>query len=74
MQKGKAADLQGFTVELLQWGGSSLVSILTAGLNQVIQCGLPEDWITRRLIPIHKGGSQKAVSNYRTIMIGSIDR
>ncbi|CAM6095001.1 unnamed protein product [Calypogeia fissa] len=72
MQKGKAADLQGFTVELLQWGGSGLVSTLTTCLNQVVQCGLPEEWITRRLVPIHKGGSKMEVSNYRTIMIASI--
>lgn len=72
MQKGKATDLQGFNVELLQWGGPCLVSTLTQGLNQVVQRGLPEDWITRRLVPIHKGGCKQEESNYRTIMIASI--
>ena len=72
MQKGKATDLQHFNVELLQWGGPSLVSALTICLNQVVQCGLPEDWTARRLVPIHKGGSKQEVNNYRIVLIASI--
>lgn len=72
MQKGKAVDIQGLSLELLQWGGPHLVSSLTRGLNQVLTHGLPEDWIVRRLVPIHKEGSKEDVRNYRTIMVASI--
>ncbi len=41
-------------------------------LNQVVQEGLPEDWIQRRLVLIHKTDSKIEVTNYRTIMIASI--
>ncbi len=72
MQKGKAMDIHGLSLELLQWGGSKLLSSLTSGLNQALVEAIPKDWMTRRLVPIHKEGDKEEASNYRTIMVASI--
>ena len=72
MQNGKAIDIHGLSLELLQWGGSRLLSSLTSGLNQALVQAIPKDWMTRRLVPIHKEGDKEEASNYRTIMVASI--
>jgi hypothetical protein len=72
MQKGKARDIHGLSLELIQWGGNSLLSSLTSGLNQALVEAMPRDWMTRRLVPIHKEGDKEEASNYRTIMVASI--
>jgi hypothetical protein len=54
MQKGKAIDIHGLSLKLLQCGGSRLLSSVTGGLNQALVQAISKDWMTRRLILIHK--------------------
>jgi hypothetical protein len=72
MQKGKAIDMHGLSLELLQWGGSRLLSSLTGGLNQALVRAIPNDWMTRKLVHIHKEEDKEEASNYKTIMVASI--
>ncbi|KAL3693708.1 hypothetical protein R1sor_007359 [Riccia sorocarpa] len=44
MKAGRAADLDGLSLELLKWGGAALNSVLTELINQAGQRGLPEAW------------------------------
>ena len=39
--------------------------------NDALQHGMPYDWTTNWIKPLHKGGDVNNV-NYRTIMVGSL--
>jgi hypothetical protein len=72
MQKGKAIDIHGLSLELFQYDESRLLSSLTGGLDQALVQAIPKDWMTRRLVSIHKEKDKEEASNYRTIMVASI--
>ena len=40
--------------------------------NLALQHGMPHDWTTNWIKPLHKGGDANDASNYRTIMVGSM--
>ena len=40
--------------------------------NLVLQHGMPQDWSTNWIKPLHKAGDINDVNNYCTIMIGSL--
>ncbi|KAL3693696.1 hypothetical protein R1sor_007347 [Riccia sorocarpa] len=72
LSTGKAADLQGLTVEMLKWGGPGLLKYVTALLNTACLHGFPSVWSSRKVVPLHKSGPRSDPNNYRTIMIGSV--
>ncbi|OAE33348.1 hypothetical protein AXG93_4123s1230 [Marchantia polymorpha subsp. ruderalis] len=69
---GKCEDLDGLSVELLKWGGDSILPFLTKALEDASVYGYPQSWSLRKIIPIHKSGRKDMATNYRTIMVGSV--
>ena len=49
--------------------GSTWISDM---FNHALQHGIPYDWTTNQIKPLHKGGDVNNVKNYRTIMVGSL--
>ena len=72
MATRKAGDLQGFKSEMLKWAGKAAQEWICLMFNMALQHGMPYDWTTNWIKPLHKGGDTKEASNYRTIMVGSI--
>ena len=68
----KASDLQGIKAEMLKWTSEDTRVWICDMFNLALQHGLPYDWSTNWIKPLHKGGDVDNVSNYRTIMVGSI--
>lgn len=69
---GKAKDLTELQAEYLKWGSKVLASHITKIFNNIIQQGLPIDWLTSLAIPLFKSGNFSNTSNYRTIMINPL--
>ena len=40
--------------------------------NLALQHGMPHDWSTNWIKPLHKAGDVNNVNNYQTIMLGSL--
>ncbi|KAL3677230.1 hypothetical protein R1sor_027178 [Riccia sorocarpa] len=72
MKLGRAADLFGLNLEMLRWGGRNLHTVVTNLLNSACQHGFPDDWSSRKVIPLHKSGPKTDPKNYRTIMIAHV--
>ncbi|KAL3677259.1 hypothetical protein R1sor_027207 [Riccia sorocarpa] len=68
---GKAADMAGLTIELLKWGGPTLLTLVTSLLNTAVINGFPLEWAVRKVVPLFKSCAKDDLKNYRTIMIGS---
>lgn len=58
LAKGKSLDLEWLSVELLIWGGDSLLPILTHFLNDAMVYGSPKSWLVCKVVPIHKVGKK----------------
>ncbi|KAL3686393.1 hypothetical protein R1sor_008967 [Riccia sorocarpa] len=71
MSSGKAADLEGITVELLRWGGPTLLAIVIQLINLACQTGLPAEWTFRSVVPLYKSGPRSDPGSYRTIMVAN---
>ncbi|EFJ35514.1 hypothetical protein SELMODRAFT_404971 [Selaginella moellendorffii] len=73
LPRKKAADVYGFTAELLQaLDPTWLAPILCQLFHEIIQHGFPQTWNINRVVPIYKAGDSALTSNYRTIMISTI--
>ena len=57
---------------MLKWTGKLTHEWICSMFNLALQYGMPHDWTTNWIKPLHKGGNAKDASNYRTIMVGSI--
>lgn len=68
----KAGDLQGMKPEMLKWTGKETYGWICDMFNLALQHGMPHDWTTNWIKPLHKGGDVNNVNNYRTIMVGSL--
>ena len=68
----KAGDLQGMKPKMIKWTREASHSWMCDMFNLALQHGIPHDWSTNWVKPLHKGGDVKKVNNYRTIMIGSL--
>ena len=53
---------------MLKWKENTYLDMF----NLALQHGMPHDWSTNWIKPLHKGGDITNANNYRTIMIGSI--
>ena len=69
---GKEKDLVELQIEYLKWGSKTLAPHITKIFNNIIQQGLPTDWITGLAIPLFKSSDINNSSNYRTIMINPL--
>lgn len=68
----KAGDLQGVKAEMLKWTSDKTHYWICDMFNLTLQQGMPNDWSTNWIKPLHKGGDVNNVNNYRTIMVGSL--
>ncbi|MCO5568058.1 hypothetical protein L7F22_021753 [Adiantum nelumboides] len=68
----KAGDLQGFKSEMLKWTKEETHSWIYDMFNLALQHGMPHDWSTNWIKPLHKGRDANNVNNYRTIMVDSL--
>jgi len=72
LASNKAGDLQGMKVEMLKWMPKDAHAWISEMFNLALQHGMPHDWNTNWIKPLHKGGDANNASNYRTIMVGSL--
>lgn len=74
MKRGRSADVNGFTAEILKLlEDTQMVQVLVRLFNRISTEGrLPEPWGHSVAVPIHKKGSRSDVGNYRMIMINNI--
>ena len=68
----KAKDLQGLKPKILKWTKEETHCWIRDMFNLALQHGMPRDWTTNWIKPLHKGGDANNVNNYRTIMVGSL--
>ncbi|KAL3677236.1 hypothetical protein R1sor_027184 [Riccia sorocarpa] len=59
MSSGKAADIEGLTIELFKWGGSAILPHLTHLLSEACSIGLPVEWVRHRGQPLEEGREYK---------------
>jgi hypothetical protein len=57
---------------MLKWTGKEAHIWICDMFNDALQHGMPYDWTTNWIKPLHKGGDVNNVNNYRTIMVGSL--
>lgn len=57
---------------MIKWVGEETHGWICNMFNLALQYGMPYDWTTNWVKPLHKGGDVDNVGNYRTIMVGSI--
>ena len=72
MASQKASDLQCIKVEMLKWTGKEAHAWIRDMFNHALQRGMPYDWTTNWIKPLHKDGDVNNVNTYRTIMVGSL--
>ena len=66
----KARDLQGLKPEMLEWTKEETHCWIRDMFNPALQHGMPRDWTSNWIKPLHKGGDANSLNNYRTIMVG----
>lgn len=71
VKNGKAAGPGGITMELIKYGGPSIIRILTRLFNQVIEGDpIPTDWKMSYISAIYKNkGNKRDPANYRGISV-----
>ena len=72
MKNGKAGESSGIYVEMLKWLPQEGLAYVTDILNQAYNHGFPHDWQENCIKALQKGGDKNEVSNYKTIMLGTI--
>lgn len=68
----KVKDLQCIKLEMIKWKREETHGWICEMFNILLQHGMPHDWNTNWIKPLHEGGDINNVSNYQMIMIGSI--
>jgi hypothetical protein len=70
---GKAVGPDSIKNEFLRWGGDSMEKALHMLFQYVwnAEC-VPGDWLGADVVPIHKSGKRKLVTNYRGIALMSV--
>lgn len=70
MKNGKAAGEDGIVVEFLKYLPIEWMRELTGILNSIfLEKGAIKGWETARIFPIHKGGDEEDVKNYRGVSL-----
>ncbi|KAL3687808.1 hypothetical protein R1sor_014117 [Riccia sorocarpa] len=72
LKSRKAGDLLGLKVELVRWGGQTLLQYVSRFFGEVCKDGLPREWTFRKVVSLYKTGPRTEPSSYRTIMIGNV--
>ena len=57
---------------MLKWTGQEAHAYVHDMFNYALQHGMPYEWTTNQIKPLHKDGDVNNVNNYRTIMVGSL--
>ena len=70
LKSTKATGLDGISARLLKDAAPSISAPLTVIINLSITTAVvPEDWKHARVVPLHKGGDNKSMDNYRPISV-----
>ena len=70
LKKGKSAGVDNIPGELIQAGGESMITVLTAICNKIWRTGeWPKPWTQSLIITLPKKGNLKDCKNYRTISL-----
>ena len=70
LKKGKSAGVDNIPAELVQAGGESMITVLTAVCNKIWQTGeWPTTWTQSLIITLPKKGNLQLCQNYRTISL-----
>ena len=69
MTKKKAAGLDGIPNEAWLYGGEGLTTKLIGFMGKIWSGGIPEEWITAIVVPLHKKGDVNERKNYRGISL-----
>ena len=70
LKTGKSPGLDGIPAELIKSSDTSGIEALHMLCNKIWEtCQWPEDWKKQEFVMLHKGGSAKECSNYRTIAL-----
>ena len=70
LKTGKSPGLDGIPAELIKSSDTAGIEALHMLCNKIWEtCQWPEDWKKQEFIMLHKGGSAKECSNYRTIAL-----
>ncbi|EYC11015.1 hypothetical protein Y032_0053g2428 [Ancylostoma ceylanicum] len=73
MKVGRTPGLDGVTAEMLKWGNTSLVPLITELFNQCLISGaVPEKMADSITILLHKKGDSAELKNYRPISLLSV--
>ena len=68
----KARHLQGIKPKIIKWTRETSNHWMCDMFNLALRHGMPQDWSSNWVKPLHKGGDVMNVNNYWTIMIGSL--
>ncbi|KAL3677228.1 hypothetical protein R1sor_027176 [Riccia sorocarpa] len=71
MRMGAAKDLDGIALEMIRWGGKTLLTCTTKFCNDACRLGFPVEWTDQKVIPLYKSGPKHELTSYRTIMIAN---
>ena len=58
--------------EMFKWIGKEAHACISDMFNYAFQHGMPYDWTTSWIKPLHKGGDVNNANNYLTVMVGSL--
>ena len=73
MKKNKAGDNTGVILELILYGGDSIIEYLVFFFNEILTTGrIPPSWKESFFILLHKGGPATDCNNWRPIAILSV--